>query len=496
MDIRKATLIRSIVAVLGISMLTVAGFLFTYRIADASKEDYFKERRTQAATAAAAVDVNDVLALEGNESDLTNPAFQRLRAQLVRIKDSDPGVRFAYLMRPDGGKLIFLVDSEDPSSPEYSPPGQVFEETMPEDLAVFEGEKPVTVEIEDPVTDRWGTWVSASAYITDGDGKPVALLGTDADVDSALAVFSRIRHMGVIFDLIGMALLMLVAFQYILWRKNRERREVLRREAEGSIRRLNGELVKTDRVKSDFIQLASHELRGPVHAINMAIKTAELSLKDKLSEDEEKLFDIAKNGSSRLVDLVNNLLDLTRLEAGDAVIKPREVDLRPLVSNTVRLFEPMAGDKGLRLSLEAPDGELDAILDPEAVLRVLENLVANAIKFTERGEVKVEVATTDNSVVVAVRDTGPGIPDEFKAEIFKKFSKLDVPGGARYRGSGMGLALCKALVEALGGRIWFESVAGQGTSFEFEIPRYPEQPAVAASGQAARLFPGFGHLSS
>lgn len=495
MEIKKAALLRAVVAVLVIAVFTVAGFLFTLKIADESKKNYFQERRTQVATAAAAVDVDDVLALEGGDSDVSNPAYQRLRAQLVRIKQSDPNVRFVYLMRPSGDKLIFLADAEEPSSTDYSPPGQVFEETVPDDLAVFEGRKPVTVEIEEPETDRWGTWVSASAYITGRDGKPVALLGTDVDVDSALAGFSQVRRLGLTFDLVAMVLLSLVALQYMIWHYNKDKREALRRDMEGSVLRLNDELVKTDRMKSDFIQLASHELRGPVNAVNLAVQTAGLSLEGKLDEDERELLDVAKSGTRRLVDLVNNLLDLTRLEAGDALIIPREVDLRPLVSSTVRLFEPLASEKGLRLSLEMPDGELEAAVDPEAVLRVLENLVANAIKFTDLGEVEVEVATPDNKVVFVVRDTGPGIPKQFKDEVFKKFSKMDVPGGAGKRGSGMGLALSKALVEALGGRIWFDSVAGRGTDFVFEIPRYPEAPSRVARGQQApQPLPGLGHV--
>lgn len=474
MDIRKSTAIRSIVAFFAIALIITAGFVLTFKISDASRENYFKERKTQVTAAAAAVNVDDVLALAGDESDEDNPAFQRLRAQLVRIKQSDPDVRFVYLMGPRDDRLIFLADAEDTSSKDYSPPGQVYEEATPEDIAVFNTGSSPAVEIEEPQTDRWGTWVSASAYITDGEGRPVALLGTDVDIDSALAVFSRVRRLGITFDLVAMALLVLLAVQYIVWRYNQDRREAVRSEMEGSVLRLNEELVRTDRMKSEFVQLASHELRGPVNAVNLAVSTAALSLDEKLDESERELLDIAASGSSRLVDLVNNLLDLTRLEAGDAVINPRETDLRTLMSSTVRLFEPMAGEKGLGIALEMPDGRLDAVVDPEAVLRVLENLVANAIKFTEHGGVDIALAVPDGRVVITVRDSGPGIPLEFQGEVFKKFSKLEYSGGDRQRGSGMGLALSKALVEALGGRIWFTSVVGSGTEFVFDIPRYPE----------------------
>jgi len=229
--------------------------------------------------------------------------------------------------------------------------------------------------------------------------------------------------------------------------------------------------VKTDRMKSEFIQIASHELRGPVNAVNVAVQTVERCMDDKLSEDERTLVEIARNGSERLVDLVNNLLDLTRIEAGDIAMKPEEIDLGSLVTQTVRLFEPLAGEKGLVLSLELPAGSVDAVVDKDALLRVIENLVANGIKFTDTGEVRVKVNVEDSTIAVSVRDTGRGIPEELKGEVFKKFTKLAMSGNGRDRGSGMGLAVSRALVDAMGGRIWYYSTLGVGSEFAFELPR-------------------------
>jgi len=471
MNVRKATVIRAIVAVVFIAAVTAAGFYFTNLIADSSMDSYFVQRQVQASTAAAAINVDDAISLAGNASDVGTTAFQQLREQLLRIKHSDPNVRFVYLMRPLGDKLVFLVDAEDPSSPDYSPPGQVFEETKPEDLDIFVGKKPPTTEIEKAEKDRWGTWVSASAYLLDHQGKPVALLGTDVDIKSALAASNQIRRLGTIFNLVAMALLAMVGLQYILWRHNKDRGEALHREMEASMMRLNDELVKTDQMKSEFIQIASHELRGPVNAVNVAVQTVERCMDDKLGEDERTLVEIARNGSERLVDLVNNLLDLTRIEAGDIAMKPEEIDLGSLVTQTVRLFEPLAGEKGLVLSLELPAGSVDAVVDKDALLRVIENLVANGIKFTDTGEVSVKVNVEDSTIAVSVRDTGRGIPEELKGEVFKKFTKLAMSGNGRDRGSGMGLAVSRALVDAMGGRIWYYSTLGVGSEFAFELPR-------------------------
>ena len=124
MSFRSGVAIRAAIAVVLIAAVAVLGLLITYKIADGQKQDYFSQRKVQATTAAAALDYRDVQALQGTPDEINSQAYQRLRMQLVRIKRSDMHVRFVYLMRPAGKKMVFLVDAEDPSSPDYSPPGQ------------------------------------------------------------------------------------------------------------------------------------------------------------------------------------------------------------------------------------------------------------------------------------------------------------------------------------------------------------------------------------
>jgi signal transduction histidine kinase len=475
MSIRKATVIRTIAATLIIVALGALGMVITYKVADAQKRDYFEQRKVQATTAAAVIDYKDVQALTGSSADLSSKAYANIRAELVRIKQSDPRIRFVYLMRPQGRKMVFLVDAEDPSSTDYSPPGQVYDEAKPSDFKPFTGGiKPPTT-IDGPVTDRWGTWLSASAYINNNAGKAVALLGTDVEIAHALDSYNQVRRLGTIFDILAVALMGLVAAQWIVWRNNKDKRDALSREVEASAVRLNRELIKADRMKSDFIQLASHELRSPVNAVNVALQTLERSTTDRLTEDEKTLVNVASNGSSRLVDLVDNLLDMTRIDAGDYVLRPIVYSADELVSKTVQLFVPLARNKKIVLTEKLPNGPVDAVVDPQAVLRILENLVANAIKFTDFGGVVVELKPPSDKLVFTIQDTGAGIPDDFKDEVFARFSKLDRPTSGGKPGAGMGLALAKSLVDAQGGRIWFESTEGKGTTFFFEVPRYQDK---------------------
>jgi signal transduction histidine kinase len=483
--IRKAIAIRVSVAVGVIAALTVAGLIITYRVADGQRQDYFTQRKVQATTAAAALDYRDIEALNGTPDDLNSVAYQRLRQQLVRIKRSDMHIRFVYLMRPSGKNMIFLVDAEDPSSPDFSPPGQVYEEAKPSDFYVFEGKQKPDTLIEGPVHDRWGTWMSASAYVTNGAASPIAVLGTDVEVERALDSFNQTRHLGTVFGMLAAALMVLVALQWILWQYNRDKREVLRVEMEASSVRLNEELIKAVRMKSDFIQLASHELRSPVNAVNVAIQTLDRTASERLNHDDKTLIQVARNGSTRLVDLVDNLLDMTRVEAGDYVFKPSKADPAELVSKTVELFEPLAAKKNIGLTARLPEQPVEAVIDPQALLRVLENLVSNAIKFTDYGGVVVEMKAAGDKLRYSVQDTGAGIPDSFKDELFKKFTKLERPSEYRQQGAGMGLALCKSLVESQGGRIWFDSTEGTGTTFYFEIPRVQAVPEPDEAAEPA-----------
>ena len=473
MNAWKGTIVRAIAAACLVSLIVVVGLVITYQLADSQKEEYYRARKIQVETAAAAVDYWNIEALEGTSEDVNAPTYNKLLDQLIRIKRSDPSIRFVYLMRPQDGEMIYLVNAEETASSDYTLPGEVHQGATPEDFLVFDGEKPAVAQIEEWDADESGAWITANAFVLNKVGKPIALLGTDVDADRALSGFEDIKHVGIIFNALGAALLILVSLQWILWSHGSKKRKLLRREMEESLIELNTELQEANKLKLEFIQLASHELRGPVNAVSIAIQTVDKLLAPKLDDDERLLLEVARNGSSRLVDLLNDLLDITRLEAGDFALKPEDVNVCDLVNRTVRLYEPLAEEKGLSLSAKTPKGAFGAFVDSQSILRVLENLVGNAIKFTRSGSILVSAVEDDGNLRFEVEDTGPGIPVEFEGDVFEKFARYVHSGEqAPEKGSGMGLALCKGLVEVQGGRIWFETVERKGTTFFFEVPRY------------------------
>jgi signal transduction histidine kinase len=466
----RATITRVVVSVLLIAAVAVGGYIVTMKVADYQRDQYFEVRKFQAAAAAAAIDEEDVAALTGTPSDAGKATFKKLRSQLMRIKSSDTRMRFVYLMRPQNGKMVFLVDAEKTNSKDYSPPGQVYFEAKPVEFEPFKGNTPPDPWILGPITDRWGTWISANAYIVGADGLPVALLGTDVSVSKALASFNQIRNIGILYDVLACILLALVLLQWIAWRAGEDRREALHRQMDDSMVRLNQELVEADRMKSEFIESASHDLRGPVTAVNTAVQVIGLHMPEDSSRQMRDLVGIAKTGSTRLVELVDDLLDLTRIEAGGLVIQPEDIDAARAVNDTVEMFRAMADGKGLSLEVVLAGEDPQARVDPQAFRRILENLVSNAIKYTDEGKVTVTLDTTGEALELAVSDTGRGIPERFREDAFNKFSRLHLSTDTRERGAGLGLAITRGLVEAHGGRIWIEGEEGKGSTFRVEVP--------------------------
>ena len=183
----------------------------------------------------------------------------------------------------------------------------------------------------------------------------MALLGTDVDVNRALSSFNQIKELGIVFTVVGCLLLSLVLLQWIVWSHNKDMRLAARLAMEESMLELNRQLLETDRLKTEFIESVSHELRGPVTAVNGAMQVLDQHVAGGLDEDGTKLMDIAITGTGRMVDLVNNLLDMTRIEAGGVVIQREKSDVRLLVNNTVKLFGAVAGEKGLDSRPRSPE---------------------------------------------------------------------------------------------------------------------------------------------
>ncbi len=225
---------------------------------------------------------------------------------------------------------------------------------------------------------------------------------------------------------------------------------------------------QAERLREDLIHTMVHDLRNPLTAVRGAIQLLQGRSRE-WNRSDAQLLDLAYQGSARMLDLVNAILDVGRLESGRMPLNLQATSLASLVADVLVLQEPLAVQKGVRL-LQAIPAELPPVyVDPALITRVLQNLVGNALKFTPSGglvEVSARLLAQPRAVEVRVRDTGPGIPPELKARLFGKF----VTGNVEGRGSGLGLAFCKLTLEAHGQSIRVESQPGQGSTFIFTLP--------------------------
>jgi signal transduction histidine kinase/CHASE3 domain sensor protein len=242
-------------------------------------------------------------------------------------------------------------------------------------------------------------------------------------------------------------------------------------------------LTLANKVKTSFLASMSHELRTPLSAILGFADLLLTSPKEQLSSRARESLERIKRNGEHLLSLINDVLDLAKAEAGRVEVRVAPVNIVVLARSCVSEVESLRSGKNLRLGVDATDPVIDTVTDAQRVRQILLNLLANAIKFTDDGEVMVHVRMTMNEVQVAVRDTGIGIPANAMKELFQDFHQLEAGDGRRYDGTGVGLALSRRLARALGGEIEVRSREGEGSTFTLILPRIGA-PAQAGAESA------------
>ncbi|HET6971440.1 MAG TPA: ATP-binding protein, partial [Phenylobacterium sp.] len=235
-----------------------------------------------------------------------------------------------------------------------------------------------------------------------------------------------------------------------------------------------------NRAKSRFLANMSHEIRTPLNGV---LGVADLLASTELSGRQRELVDVIQTSGGLLNALLTDLLDLARVEAGAAELRPEPTDMGALAAEVARLFSARAEQKGLSLRVElGPDAGGWAACDAIRLRQVLGNLVSNAVKFTEAGEIVLAVARGGDRLSFEVRDTGVGFDEAAKARLFGRFQVGDDSATRRHGGAGLGLAICQEYVRLMGGELDCVSQPGRGSTFAFslELPQLAEPQAVAA----------------
>lgn len=239
---------------------------------------------------------------------------------------------------------------------------------------------------------------------------------------------------------------------------------------------LSNRLLKIDKLKDEFLANTSHELRTPLNGI-MGITEALLrGSEGDLNEGQRQNLSIIAGSSRRLANLVNDILDYSRLKHGDIKLSLKPVKIIGIVQSTLKVFRQMSRHPGVEILDSLPDRLPPVRADENRLVQIMYNLVGNAVKFTTQGYVRVSANPAGEMLEVCVEDTGEGIPEEKLDDIFKSFEQADTTLTRKHGGAGLGLSITKQLVESHKGKLWVESVVGKGSKFCFTLPAASEQP--------------------
>ncbi len=374
---------------------------------------------------------------------------------------ANPKITDVYTMAKNAeGKNIFIVDSEtdydrngfyEGDREVRTAIGEIYEKDLPEIEQAFSGKESFTIT---PYVDRWGRWISAFYPIKDPAGKTVGVLGVDLvaqDFESEIELFA-----GICFLFFSPMYGLLISFFYF----------------RGKLKNTLDEITAFSRQKTNFTASVSHEFRTPINGI---LGSTNLLSETYLNEEQQSYIDMIKNSSDVLLTLVNDIMDLSKIESKKLQLETVKFDIKELFNSQAKSFEFMAKNKGLlftyHCSLQQTFFEGDSI----RIKQILNNFVSNAIKFTKEGGVQLHLGQKkldgDNyEIQISVIDTGIGISSENLKKLFKAYNQLDGSTTRKYGGTGLGLTISKQLCQMMGGEITVESELGKGTSFYIRIP--------------------------
>ncbi len=425
---------------------------------------------------------------------------KRWLATNPQLSDIYTGVRLA-----DGG-VAFLVDSEtdynrdgdyeDPRE-ERTPIGTRFDDPLGEMSAALDGQIALW---EDPYADPWGYWISAYANAGHNAAGQDIVVGVDFAASDWMESIARARlvALGICFALI------LASCQICLVHRRLQSRLRSEQSLRTEVMQARELAEQGSRVKSSFIKGMSHEIRTP---LNGMLGLVELVAESGIPGEEKFLLRRALDAGRSLLNVLNDLLEFARTESEQPGLTPANIDLGTLMLETMELFSPTAAAKELKTGCAlAPDVPRLVRCDGARLRQILAQLMANALKFTDKGSVRLQVRCAgreEGSALLrfSVMDTGIGIDPVRQQRIFEAFTQADESIGNRFGGSGLGLTLCQRFVDAMGGRIGVESTLGAGSTFWFEIPvevlSDTAREAAAASPETPVQYPSSaGHGSA
>lgn len=428
-----------------IAVIFITGSILTAYVYAYVNETNLNSLSRGTQTIAASIDESEVSILQANETDLINPNYLKLKSKLQNILIAEPDVRFVYIIgRNEAGQFFFYTDSENPSSADYSPPGQIYEEADQSFNDAFESAKP---NITGPTADRWGTWITALAPIKDPvTGKVVAVVGMDIDARS------HQNHVLVNTAIPGIITILLLILAFIGQRISKHEQEMVE-------------------LKSEFVSIASHELRSPLNGITWALDN--IANAPNLTAPQSNMLSEVKATTNNLMGNINDILNasaITGAKQTKLLLEP--VDIGNLLKSVAEQHLLAAKERHVEISMEKfPVGSHVIKVDKEKIKRVFSNILSNSIKYSKPDTtVEVSFSQVGDAYHIQFTDHGIGIPQSEQGKIFSGYYRAQNAMKTGVTGTGLGLYFAQKIVELHGGKVWLKSEENRGTTVYVQIP--------------------------
>ena len=409
-----------------------------------------------------------------DRSDEETQFYKDISCYLNEIRTLN-STRYIYIAtRDEEGKLIYVVDGLDPDAGDVRHPGDYIEDEMvPYIERALSGEN---VYSQDIVDTTWGPIFTACYPVRsnlDGTGDIVGAFCMEMDMQSAYGMVVKTNKISVICGtIVGLVLMMICLSTYFIYQKSKEeerkQKQLLLEAAEKA--------DAANQAKSTFLLNMSHDIRTPMNAI---IGFTNIALHQNVVADIHGSLEKVRESSNHLLSMLNDVLDLSRIERGKAVLSPEPVDITKLTDNVLAIMKGLLYNRDLKFEVyrERPKNPY-VLADAARIREVLTNLLGNAVKFTKDGgmvtlDISSHPVEDDKHMIVRyiVKDNGIGMSEGFQKKLFKPFSQEDDSGArTQYKGTGLGMAITKEYVHMMGGKIDVESKKGIGTTFTVEIP--------------------------
>jgi signal transduction histidine kinase len=456
-----------------ISML-LFGLYHIRRVIQSGNEEYGEITRV-AQTAAVMMHYDDLLKLNAIPQDTLKPPYYILKSMLLQIRSLNKSAKFAYIYTIRNGKVLFMVDSEPQNSPDCSPPGQELTEATALDKALMKDGSKQTIEFSQ---DRWGNWVSILVPLKDPvTRKTIAVFGMDFDAKVWKSI--RWKDLALAIMIVLLSLIAIVFIGIIISNSQKLKKDYeLLKKAEADLLLAKEKAEESDRLKTAFLKNISHEIRTPMNSI---LGFANLLKEQDLSAEYKEIYLLNMiNSGQRMLNTIYDIIDLSRVQSGQVSATISRTNMAEQLYRLQEEFELLAREKGLefKCSISAIERELYFYTDEEMMHAILQKLLWNAFKFTNKGYVEVGYLVSGTHLEFHVKDSGVGVNEAQKTFIFEYFRQGNDSLTRNYEGNGLGLTIAKAYVEILGGAIWVDSDEGSGSIFKFTIPYYQHEPAL------------------